>query len=104
MSPAVTLRGNVHVVDDDLAFRTAVGRVLSAAGHTPLFYGSARDYLAAEDSSGAACVLIDLRMPGFDGLHLQAALAARETAHPVIFLSGHGDTPSIVRAMRSGAL
>jgi FixJ family two-component response regulator len=104
MSPALALPGIVHVVDDDVAFRTAIGRVLTAAGHTPRLYGSAPEYLAADDSAGPACVLLDLRMPGPNGLDLQTALARREDAHPVIFLSGHGDIPSTVRAMRGGAL
>jgi len=96
--------GVVHVVDDDNAFRRAMQRVLSAAGHKPKLYASAPEYLAAGDSEGPACVLLDLRMPGASGLDLQSALAAREDAHPVIFLSGHGDIPSTVRAMQGGAL
>jgi FixJ family two-component response regulator len=96
--------GIVHVVDDDAAFRRAIGRALTTAGHTARLYASAPEYLAAEISEGPACLLLDLRMPGPDGLDLQSALAAREDAHPVIFLSGHGDIPSTVRAMRAGAL
>ena len=98
------LPGIVHVVDDDLAFRTAIGRVLTAAGHKPRLYASAREYLSADDSEGPACVILDLRMPGATGLEVQSALGQREAAHPVIFLSGHGDIPSTVRAMRGGAL
>jgi len=98
------LPGIVHVVDDDRAFRTAIGRLLAAAGHQPRLYGSAPEYLAADDSESPACVLLDLRMPGATGLDLQQALAHRANAHPVIFLSGHGDIPSTVRAMRDGAL
>jgi FixJ family two-component response regulator len=104
MSSGPTLPGIVHVVDDDRAFRTALGRLLSAAGHQPRLYGSAQEYLSADDSATPACVLLDLRMPGSTGLDLQRALASRPNAHPVIFLSGHGDIPSTVRAMRDGAL
>jgi FixJ family two-component response regulator len=104
MSSAATLPGIVHVVDDDRAFRTAVGRLLTAAGHRPRLYGSASEYLAADDSESPACVILDLRMPGSTGLDLQQALASRANAHPVIFLSGHRDIPSTVRAMRDGAL
>jgi FixJ family two-component response regulator len=96
--------GIVHVVDDDRAFRTAMGRLLAAAGHEPRLYGSASEYLAADDSQGPACVLLDLRMPGATGLELQHALASRPHTHPVIFLSGHGDIPSTVRAMQDGAM
>jgi FixJ family two-component response regulator len=96
--------GVVHVVDDDNAFRRAMQRMLTAAGHKPKLYASAPEYLAATDSEGPACLLLDLRMPGASGLDLQSALSGREDAHPVIFLSGHGDIPSTVRAMRNGAL
>jgi len=98
------LPGVVHVVDDDNAFRRAMQRVLTAAGLSPRLYASARDYLAATDSEGPACLLLDLRMPEVTGLDLQGELAGREDAHPVIFLSGHGDIPSTVRAMQGGAL
>jgi FixJ family two-component response regulator len=104
MSSNPRLRGIVHVVDDDRAFRTGMERLLSASGHEPRLYPSATDFLAADDSEAPACVLLDLRMPGPDGLSLQAMLASREGSHPVIFLSGHGDIPSTVRAMRGGAV
>jgi FixJ family two-component response regulator len=104
MSPPPALRGIVHVVDDDVAFRTGIGRVLTASRHVPRLYASAGEYLAAHDSQGPACLLLDLRMPGPGGLELQTMLAGREDAHPVIFLSGHGDVPSTVRAMQGGAV
>jgi FixJ family two-component response regulator len=104
MNQGPARRGIVHVVDDDTAFRTAIGRVLTASGHMPRLYASAPEYLAAHVSDGPACVLLDLRMPGPTGLDLQTALAGREDAHPVIFLSGHGDIPSTVRAMQGGAV
>jgi FixJ family two-component response regulator len=98
------LPGIVHIVDDDRAFRTGIGRLLTAAGHAPRLYASAAEYLAAHDPKGPACLLLDLRMPGPTGLDLQTALAGREDAHPVIFLSAHGDIPSTVRAMQGGAV
>ena len=104
MNAVTTLRGIVHIVDDDRAFRTGMERLLSAAGHRPRIHSSAVEFLAADDSEGPACVLLDLRMPGPDGLSVQSALACRENSHPVIFLSGHGDIPSTVRAMRGGAI
>ena len=104
MSPASGTPGIVYVVDDDLAFLKAIGRVITAAGHTARLYSSAPDYLSADNSEGPACVLLDLRMPGLSGLDLQSALERRKDAHPVIFLSAYGDIPTTVRAMRGGAL
>lgn len=104
MSAAPALRGIVHVVDDDRAFRTAIGRLLTAAGHTARLHDSPTAFLEADVSEGPACLLLDLRMPGKDGLNLQSELNQRAMPHPVIFLSGHGDIPSTVRAMRGGAL
>lgn len=104
MSTLQKVPGVVHVVDDDTAFRTGLGRVLVATGYQPRFYGSAAEYLAADVSEHPACVLLDLRMPGPNGLDLQGALSQRPRQHPVIFLTGHGDIPSTVRAMRAGAL
>jgi FixJ family two-component response regulator len=98
------LHGIVHVVDDDRAFRTAVGRLLRAAGHDPHLHASAHEYLAADDSAGPACLVLDLRMPGSTGLELQHLLRERGDCHPVIFLSGHGDVSTTVRAMQDGAL
>src|SRR6187455_2879249 len=98
MSPRAELVGTIQVVDDDRAFRTAVGRVLSAAGHVTRLYASPAEYLStAEPVSGPTCLIVDLRMPGANGLEFQSALTERGNGHPVIFLSGHGDVPSTVR-------
>ena len=104
MRPEVTIPGIVHVVDDDNGYRTAMGRLLTAAGHHPRLYSSALEYLAQPEGEGPACVLLDLQMPGATGLDLQRALSDRENSLPVVFVSGHGDIPSTVRAMRGGAL
>jgi FixJ family two-component response regulator len=105
MSARVQLVGTIQVVDDDRAFRTAIGRVLSAAGHSARLYASPAEYLStAEPVPGPSCLIVDLRMPGANGLEFQTALTERGNARPVIFLSGHGDVPSTVRAMRAGAM
>ena len=104
MSQMPPIAGIVHVVDDDRAFRTAMERLLSAAGHRPRLYKCASEFLAADDSESPACVLLDLQMPDGTGLELQSALGARDGAHPVVFLTGHGDIPSTVRAMQHGAV
>jgi FixJ family two-component response regulator len=93
----------VHVVDDDASFLAAVSRFLRAAGFTVRHYASAAEFLAQRQAGTPGCVLADLRMPGMSGLDLQAALTSAPEPLPVVFLSGHGDIPSTVRAMREGA-
>ena len=95
----------VHVVDDDDSVRTAVMRVLQAAGYETRGYASAGEFLL-ERSDGWApgCAVLDVRMPGPSGLDLQKALAQREVPVPVVFLTGHGDIPMSVRAMKAGAV
>jgi FixJ family two-component response regulator len=92
----------VYVVDDDISFLVAVGRLLRAAGRTVRTFASAAELLAQlGDTPG--CVIADLRMPGMDGLALQQALLRESNVLPVIFLTGAGDIPTSVRAMRHGA-
>ena len=104
----VSATGVVYVVDDDASFRKAVTRMLTAAGLSVRSYASGTELLAhlsgdapAEESG---CVLADLCMPGLDGLQLQEACAEAGVALPFVFLTGHGDVPSAVSAMRHGAV
>ena len=92
----------VRVVDDDTAFLAAVARLLRAAGYTVETFKSAADLLANLDDAGG-CVIADLRMPGVDGMELQRALTREAKLLPVIFLTGEGDIPTTVQAMRQGA-
>jgi FixJ family two-component response regulator len=100
--------GVVYVVDDDPSFRRAVTRMLTAAGLSVQSYSSGTELLAhlsgdaAMEESG--CVLADLCMPGLDGLQLQQACTQAGVALPFVFLTGHGDVPSAVSAMRHGAV
>ena len=94
----------VHIVDDDDATRTALSRLLSAAGYSVRGYSSAGSMLLAPLPEGPGCILLDYRMPGPNGLELQEALSKREDHIPVIFLTGYGDIPTTVRAMRAGAV
>jgi len=104
MSP----QGVVHVVDDDSSFRTAVTRMLTAAGLSVRTFASGTELLAhlagdrVMDERG--CVLADLRMPGLDGLQLQQACRDAGLDLPFVFLTGKGDLPSAVSAMRQGAV
>lgn len=92
----------VHVVDDDASFLVALARLLKASGFVVRTYATAADFLEKLDD-GAGCVITDLRMPGMDGLDLQQALVRRTNLLPVVFLTGEGDIPTTVQAMRQGA-
>jgi FixJ family two-component response regulator len=94
----------VHVVDDDAAFRVAIERLLRAAGFAVRTYSSADDFLVARPGETPGCVVLDLRMPGATGLDIQTTLARRSETLPVIFLSGRGDIPSTVKALKGGAV
>jgi FixJ family two-component response regulator len=93
----------VHVVDDDEAMRTALTRLLAAAGYAPRAYGSAGEFLIAADDAPTGVLILDLNMPGPDGLALFDALRRRGIELPTVFLTGRGDIESSVRALKSGA-
>jgi FixJ family two-component response regulator len=94
----------VFIVDDDDSFRKAVARLLRAAGFTVETFESAAAFLARPATDEPGCALIDLQMPGVTGLELQDLLTAQPGHHlPIIFLTGHGDIPTSVHAMRQGA-
>ena len=92
----------VRVVDDDAAFLTAIARLLKAAGYAVRTYSLAKELLE-NLGDDAGCVVADLRMPGMDGLDLQGALSRETNQLPMIFLTGEGDIPTTVKAMRQGA-
>lgn len=93
----------VHLVDDDVSFLTATARLIRASGFVVLTFTSAADLLAVVSIGARGCVVADLHMPHMDGLGLQEALAKSSNPLPVLFLSGQGDIPTSVRAMRGGA-
>jgi FixJ family two-component response regulator len=95
----------VHVVDDDPSFRAAVSRLIRAGGWEAVAYGSTGEFLLHKPADRPGCVLLDLQMPGGpSGLDLQEALEGLGVPLPVVFVTGHGDVPSTVRAMRAGAV
>lgn len=94
----------VQVVDDDESFRTAMVRLLRAAGHAACGYASAGEFLVKAPQAGPGCVVLDIQMPGPSGLELQEAIAKLDDPLPIIFISGHGNIPASVRAMKAGAV
>lgn len=94
----------VFVVDDDLSLRRSITRLLKAAGFNPEAYGSAQEFLARPPFGGVGCVLLDVQMPGLSGPELQSELLSRGVALPVVFLTAHGDLPTGIQAMKSGAV
>ena len=94
----------IHVIDDDAPMRAALDRLLSALGFEVRQYASAGEFLLAWPVEHPGCLLLDVRMPGPSGLDLQHALRQRPDAPPVVFLTGYGDIPMSVAAMRMGAV
>lgn len=94
----------IHVVDDDADFQAAVSRLLRAAGYEVRCYSSAGEFLVAKPEDRPGCILLDLRMPGPSGLEMQEALARMPWQRPIVFMSGHGDVPTTVRAIKAGAV
>ncbi len=93
----------IHIVDDDKSFRTAVARLMEASGFRVASYESGEAILARLPISEPGCILLDLRMPGLSGLELQSRLKDMAPILPIVFLTGHGDVGSTVRAMKGGA-
>jgi two-component system response regulator FixJ len=94
----------VYVVDDDRDVRCSISFMLGAAGLQTRPFGSGGDFLGSLGELADGCVLLDIRMPEMDGLQVMAALAERQVAWPVIAMTGHGEVPVAVRAMKLGAV
>ena len=96
--------GTVYVVDDDLAVREALASLVRSMDLEPRLFANAAEFLAAPRAAGPACLVLDVMMPGLSGLGLQELLAGTPDAPPIIFITGHGDIPTSVRAMKAGAV
>jgi FixJ family two-component response regulator len=94
----------VYLVDDDTSVLKALGRLLQVRGYSVLSFTAPQAFLAEHDASVAGCAVLDVSMPDLDGLELQQALTTQGSQRPVIFLTGRGDIPTSVRAMRAGAI
>ncbi len=93
----------IHVVDDDSSFRSAIARLLSAAGYEVALYESSQQLLDKPPTSLTDCILLDVQMPGLSGLQLQDRLSKLGNRLPIVFLTGHADIPTSVRAIKAGA-
>jgi FixJ family two-component response regulator len=102
--PRVLPAATVFVVDDDPAVLKSLSRLLRSAGLGAATFTSAREFLDRHDPSAPGCLLLDVAMPGLNGLELQQALVASGHELPIVFLTGHGDIPMSVQAMKRGAV
>src|SRR4030095_8441621 len=94
----------VYVVDDDASVRDAVGRLVRSGGWRVETFASAREFLASPWADVPSCLILDVQLPGLSGLDLQQQLAKSGARSAIIFLAGHGDIPTSVRAIKAGAL
>src|SRR5712675_55938 len=94
----------VLVVDDDPNLRESVGRLLRSVGMNARLFASISDFLKSDLPNGPTCLVLDVRFPGQSGLDLQRELAAADRGLPIVFVTGHGDIPMSVQAMKSGAI
>ena len=94
----------VLVIDDDPDLRASVGRLLRSLGLDAQLFASISDFLKSDPPDGPTCLVLDVRLPGRSGLDLQRELAAANRELPIIFITGHGDIPMSVQAMKGGAI
>jgi FixJ family two-component response regulator len=94
----------VVVIDDDPEFRESLGRLLRSVGLHPRLFASIADYLGSEPSDNPTCLVLDVRLPGRSGLDFQRDLATGSVRPPIVFITGHGDIPMTVQAMKGGAI
>jgi len=94
----------VYVIDDDGSIREALGSLIRSVGLCVETFASAQEFLSSNRSESAGCLVLDVRLPGLSGLELQRELAEAEIHLPIIFITGHGDIPMTVRAMKAGAV
>jgi FixJ family two-component response regulator len=97
-------KGIVFVVDDDASMRRSLESLLRSVGHDVRLFSSAPEFMQAARTDGPACLVLDVRLPGMSGLAFQQELTKAGVALPIIFITGHGDVPMTVRAMKAGAV
>ena len=100
----IPLNSLVFLIDDDASVRKGVSRLLRSAGYNSETFGSASDFLTREQHSGPACVIVDVRMPGINGIDLQDVLIQRRREEQLVFITGHGNIAMCAQAMKAGAI
>lgn len=98
------IRPLVYVVDDDVSVREALGSLLRSAHHRVVAFASGQEFLRAPPAEEPSCLILDVSLPGLNGLELQDILASLQRRLPIVFITSHGDIPMAVRAMRAGAV
>jgi RNA polymerase sigma factor (sigma-70 family) len=94
----------ILVIEDDVDLRSSLGRLLRSVGLNARLFASVSDFLKSEPAEGPSCLVLDVRLPGQSGLEFQRELATAGRELPIIFITGHGDIPMSVQAMKSGAI
>jgi len=102
--PASAAERIVFVIDDDAAMRETLGSLFRSVGLRVELFGSAREFAEFRMPDVASCLVLDIRLPGVSGLEFQTELAAKDIRIPIIFMTGHGDIPMSVKAMKAGAI
>ncbi len=102
--PASAAERIVFVIDDDAAMRETLGSLFRSVGLRVELFGSAREFAEFRMPDIASCLVLDIRLPGVSGLEFQTELAAKDIRIPIIFMTGHGDIPMSVKAMKAGAI
>lgn len=100
----IALQGMVFVIDDDKSIRTSLKRLLGAADYETEVFASASDFLTRAPHPGPACVIVDVKMPGLDGIEFQKALIKRRRDEQLVFVTGHGNIAMCAQAMKAGAV
>lgn len=100
----MTTKGHVYVIDDDAAMRDSLNFLLDSAGFAVTLFDDALAFLEALPGLGFGCVVSDVRMPGLDGIELLKRMKARQSPFPIVIMTGHGDVPLAVEAMKLGAV
>ena len=96
-------KGNIAIIDDDVLVREALSDCMESAGYTVEGFGSAEEFLASESLRNAACLIVDVQLPGISGLELQEKLAGSDNHAPIVFVSAQGTNANREKAMKQGA-